>query len=298
MPTTVSNGLQDLDSGYSAELGIVTVAHSFGRDLDLCFEEIGIILAKAQDLGAKLVVFPEATLGGYLSNLGGNHQDLPPGLSLDGPEISRLAAMAEGIVVCAGYCEIDRGKRYNAAVAVYEGQILANYRKIHQPLGESASYEAGEDIQAFDTPFGRMGMLICYDKAFPEAARTLALDGARIIISLSAWPASRTEPNEDIALDRWTQRFDLFDRARALENQVIWVAANQTGEFGSLRFVGRAKIVGPGGDILAETGTTAGIANISIDVEGALSLARRSMFHLRDRSPNAYRIGIETEVLS
>ena len=66
-------------------------------------------------------------------------------------------------------------------------------------------------------------MLICYDKAFPEAARALALDGAEIIACLSAWPAARTAASPDLADDRWTHRFDLFDQARALENQVVWV---------------------------------------------------------------------------
>ena len=103
-------------------------------------------------------------------------------------------------------------------------------------------------------------MLICYDKAFPEAARTLALDGAEIIACISAWPAARTDPRPTSPRTAG-RRFDLFDRARALENQVVWVAsANQTGTFGSLRFVGSAKVVGPGGDVLAEHRPDGGLA--------------------------------------
>ena len=131
-------------------------------------------------------------------------------------------------------------------------------------------------------------MQICYDKAFPEAARALALDGAGVVVSVSAWPASRTAAAGDLAQDRWTHRFDLFDRARALENQVVWVASNQAGEFGSLRFVASAKVVGPGGDVLATTGTAPGVAVADVDVEELLAGARRSMFHLRDRRPDAY----------
>lgn len=124
--------------------------------------------------------------------------------------------------------------------------ILGSYRKVHQPLGENLCYRAGDKYEAFDTPVGRMGMQICYDKAFPEAARTLALDGAEIITSLSAWPTARTNRVENPEDDRWKQRFDIYDRARATENQVVWVASNQAGTFGSLRFVCSAKIVGPG----------------------------------------------------
>jgi predicted amidohydrolase len=132
-------------------------------------------------------------------------------------------------------------------------------------------------------------MMICYDKAFPESARTLALDGAEIIVCVSAWPASRTNAAPDLAQDRWKHRFDIFDVARALENQVVWLSANQVGPYGSLRFVGSAKVVGPGGEILADTGVTEpGMAVADVDVAQALATARRSMGHLRDRRPAAY----------
>ncbi len=71
----------------------------------------------------------------------------------------------------------------------------------------------------------------------------------------------------------------------------MWVSANQSGTFGDLRFVGRAKIVGPGGEILAATGVAAGVAVASLDLEETLATARRSMGHLRDRRPEAYAAG-------
>ena len=95
----------------------------------------------------------------------------------------------------------------------------------------------------------------------------------------------RGPPAPDLEDDRWTQRFDIFDRARAVENQVVWVSSNQSGTFGSLRFVCSAKIVGPGGDVLAGTGTSAGMAIADVDVRAALDGARRAMAHLRDRGP-------------
>ena len=88
-------------------------------------------------------------------------------------------------------------------------------------------------------------MLIDYDKTFPEAARSLALDGAQIIACLSAWPASMTQRASQLTSDRQTRLFDLYDVARAAENQVFLVSANQTGSMGELRFLGHAKIVDP-----------------------------------------------------
>ncbi|MFE3228915.1 carbon-nitrogen hydrolase family protein [Nocardia sp. NPDC059228] len=281
------------------ELSISVAAAEFGRDMQACYATIGALIEQARERGSRLLVLPEACLGGYLPSLGGGGESeeakqrrlrsLPPALALDGPELRRIAAMAGELVVTLGFCEADGDLRYNAAATVTGDGVLGSYRKVHQPLGENLCYAAGSEYRAFDTPVGRMGMQICYDKAFPEAARALALDGAQIITSLSAWPTARTATTERLEDDRWTQRFDIFDRARAVENQVVWVASNQAGTFGSLRFVCSAKIVGPGGDVLATTGTEPGLATATVDVDHALELARGGgMYNLRDRRPELY----------
>ncbi len=276
-------------------LRVVAVADNFGRDLSAGFARVAVILERARALGAGLVVFPEATLGGYLAHLDpSGPPDLPPAFDPAGPEIAELARLAGDLVVCAGYCEAEGAARYNAAVCVSGDGVLGHHRKVHHPLSEGVSYDTGDRFRPFDTPVGRLGMMICYDKAFPEAARTLALDGAEIVACLSAWPASHTEPAPVLAEDRWTRRFDLFDQARALENQVVWVSANQAGTFGTLRFVGRAKVVGPGGEVLSATGTAAGLAVADVDVVASVAEARRVMCHLRDRRPDAYEVAAVT----
>jgi N-carbamoylputrescine amidase len=276
--------------------GFAAAAGSFGRDLEQNLAQAADLIARAKRQGAGLLALPEACLGGYLSVLGsgrdGTHDEtpesLPPLIDLDGPELRTIAAMAGDLTVVVGFCESDGGQRFNTAAAVTGDGVIASYRKVHQPLGESLYYAAGEDLLAFDSPVGRMGLLICYDKAFPEAARALALDGAEIITCISAWPASRTASASSLVEDRWTHRFNIFDQARGLENQVVWLAANQTGTFGSLRFVGNAKVVGPGGEVLATTGVDEGLAVAHVDVDEALTTARRAMFHLGDRRPDLY----------
>ena len=267
---------------------MAAAAANFDRDLEANFARIEQLIDTARADGVRLLALPEAALGGYLVDLDGA-AGTPPALIPDGPEISRLARLAGEMVVAVGYCE-QGDQLFNSAVCVTGDGVLGHHRKVHQPLREDASYGAGDRFAAFDTPVGRLGMMICYDKAFPESARALALDGAAIVLCLSAWPASRTNPGPSLEQDRWKRRFDLFDRARALENQIVWLSANQSGQFGSLRFVASAKVVDPGGEVLADTGVTEGLAVAELDVSRALETARRSMAHLRDRRPDAYRL--------
>jgi predicted amidohydrolase len=273
--------------------GIVTIvaaAAHFGRDLAADLNRIETILSHSRQAGAALVVLPDAALGGYLSDL--RHPDpeaLPPALDPDGAEIKRVIAMAGDMVVCVGYCEADQERRYNAAVCVSGDGVLGRHRKVHQPVGETAVYAAGAEFAAFDTPVGRLGMLIDYDKTFPEAARSLALDGAGLIACLSAWPASLTNRSPRTAQDRQARLFDLYDCARAAENQVVLASANQTGTMGGLRFLGQAKVVGPGGEVLARTWSKAGLAIATVDIAGELARARRVLHHLTERKPASYR---------
>jgi predicted amidohydrolase len=219
------------------------------------------------------------------------HTALPPALALDDGYVRKVASLAAEMVVCFGFCEADGPRRYNSAVCVTGDGILGHHRKVHQPAGESAAYTAGSDFRAFDTPAGRIGMLIDYDKTFPESARALALDGAEILACLSAWPTSITNRAPRMAQDRQSRLFDLYDQARAAENQVVLASSNQTGSHGKMRFLGQAKVVGPGGDILARTWSKAGLAIATIDVRAEIALARRVLNHLAERRPDSYRDG-------
>jgi N-carbamoylputrescine amidase len=256
---------------------LAAVAGSFGRDANRSLDRIEAVVEQARARGAELVVLPECAIGGYLT--GGD------GIWLDGPEIERLAAIAGPTVVCAGFTE--RGG-YSSAVCVTSGGVLGHHRKVHLPPSERDAFRPGDRFAAFDTPLGRVGMLICYDKVFPEAARALALDGADIVASLSAWPVCRFAPAARVSDDRQTRQFNLLDQARAVENQVVWVSSNLAGRSGSLRFMGQAKVVSPEGAVLARTGGRAGVAVARVDVRGEVAGARGFFSHLSDMAPGAY----------
>ncbi|MEU6128276.1 carbon-nitrogen hydrolase family protein [Saccharopolyspora sp. NPDC047091] len=271
---------------------IGAAAAHFGRDLEFDLARIAKLIDDARLAGAGLLVLPDAALGGYLAELRHPGVDaLPPALAPDSPMIRRVASLAADMVVCVGYCEDGGDVRYNAAVCVSGDGVLGSHRKVHLPAGESQVYSPGESFAACDTPVGRVGMLIDYDKTFPEAARSLALDGAEVLACLSAWPTSITNRAPRMAQDRQAKLFDLYDQTRAAENQVVLASSNQTGTTGGMRFLGQAKVVGPAGDILARTWSKAGLAIAELDVGAEVERARRVLHHLGELRPSAYRGG-------
>lgn len=270
----------------SATHSYAAVAGAFGGRGDAGLSRIERAVEAARAQGAALVVLPECALGGYL-RADGSHA---PPLDLDGPEIARLREIAADTVVCTGFTERGPGLPYSSAVCVSGDGVLGHQRKVHIPPSECGAFAPGDGFAAFDTPVGRVGMLLCYDKIFPEAARTLALDGAETIASLSAWPLSRRDPARRIAADRQTRRFNLLDEVRAVENQVVWVSSNLTGRIGTLRFFGQAKVVDPEGHVLARTGGRAGAAVAEVAPREAIAAARDWISHLDDRATETYRL--------
>src|SRR5688500_4499753 len=185
-----------MPSPRTSPLTIAAVAAPFERDLERCLARVERLLGDARARGAKLVVLPESALGGYIREPGPDEiaPNLPPGLDPDGPEIARLVELAADLVVCAGYTEEGPGGLCSSAVCVSGDGVLGRQRKVRLPPAERSAYTAGDGFAAFDTPVGWLGLLLCYDKLFPEAARSLALDGADIVACLAAWPVDRHRP--------------------------------------------------------------------------------------------------------
>ena len=281
----------DIRSVTPLSVTVAAVAAPFGRDVERGFARIERILAAARERGAGLVVLPECAIGGYIREPGPGETgpDLPAGLAPDGPEIDRLVALAGDIVVCAGYTEAGAGELYSSAVCVSGDGVLGHQRKVHLPPAERFAYTAGEGFAAFETPVGRLGMMLCYDKLFPEAARALALDGAEIVCGPSVWPIDRHRPARRVREDRQTRHFDVLDQARAVENQIFFVSSNQTGPWGPLRFLGGAKVVDPDGVVLARTGARGDLAVAAVDI-AAVAQSRLVIDHLADRRPDAYAL--------
>jgi predicted amidohydrolase len=165
------------------------------------------------------------------------------------------------------------------------------YRKVHLGVGEKIAFQPGNSWPVFETHIGRVGVLICYDVIFPEAARELVLRGAEILAFPTVWPASNLEGYEqqDLGVNH-----DLFCRARALENQVFFVSSNACGadDVSEMRFYGHSQIVAPTGHVLAIAGYDEGLLTATVDVAAEITKARTTGFNglyfCKDRRPETY----------
>lgn len=271
-------------------LRLAACAAHFTANLEYDLRRVGAILDEVREAGGALAVLPHGTLGGYLAEiLRPDPAELPPLLQRDDPIFGQLRRLAGPLTVCLGFSEAAGDERFNTAVCLTGDGLLGWHRKVHLPAGEADMFSVGDGFTALDTPVGRLGMLIDYDKTFPEAARSLTMDGAEILAFLCAWPASATDPERRLVRDRQARLFDLYDAARAAENQVVVVSSNQTGTSGNRRFLGQAKVVDPSGAVRARTGGKAGLAVAELDVEAEVGRARAVLNHVNERLPATYR---------
>jgi len=240
--------------------------------------------------GAKLVVFPECALSGYV------FEDLDEAWMaserVPGPSTDAIAAVCKELAVYAvvGMLE-DAGEAiYNSAVLCGPEGLIGVYRKTHLPfLGVDKLTALGPDpYRVFETGIGRIGMLICYDLRFPEAARCLALEGADIIALPTNWPQGA-----DFSPD-------VMAPTRAMENRVFLVAVNRAGEERDAKFIGKSQIVDPSGRRLAMAQTTDETI-ITATFDPALAREKKliivpgvfEMDTVGDRRPELYRRIVE-----
>ena len=167
------------------------------------------LIEKAAKQQADLVVLPE-TLTYY--GLGKDYADVAEPIPGPSTEYFGKLAQEHDMYIVAGLIERDRHLVYNVAVLIDpEGRVAGKYRKVCLPRGEAEGGIApGSEYPVFDTRFGKVGMMICYDGFFPEVARELTNRGAEVI----AWPVWGCNP--------------LLGRARATENQVYLISSTYT----------------------------------------------------------------------
>jgi nitrilase len=232
--------------------------------------EAGKLIAEAANAGAKLVALPE-----NFALMGDHESDKLKAREIDGsgPIQDFLAAAAKkhGVWVIGGTIPLmaDDGNKARAACLIYndQGERVGRYDKIHlfdvnvpgtaEVYRESDSIEPGTESRIFDTPFGRLGLAVCYDLRFPEFFRKMSKEGVEILVVPSAFTA-----------ETGAAHWELLLRARAVENLCYVIAPNQGGfHLNGRKTFGHSMIVDPWGVVLDCCKTGGGYVLAEIDRE-------------------------------
>lgn len=225
-----------------------------------------------------VVVFPELITTGY--ECGVQFTDLAE--RIPGPTSNLIAQRASdyGSYVIFGMAAKEKVESilYNAAVCVGpDGEVVGRYNKVHLKGEERLAFRPGFRYNVWETEFGSIGVLLGWDLAFPEAARSLALDGAELICVCANWE----NPNAD----EWRT----YALSRAYENAVYVVGANRVGDEYTYTFFGDSMIVGPRGQVYGtvdegEEGYV--VAKIDLD---QVRTQREEFQFFQCRAPQTYR---------
>jgi len=282
-------------------LQIALVQHAMGTDpqANLAASLDGI--AEAAAGGAALVILPELHATEYFCK----YQD--PALfdlaePLDGPTRQALAGAAArlGLVVVGSIFERRApGLAHNTAIVLErDGSLAGVYRKMHIPddpgYNEKFYFTPGDTgFEPIDTSVGRLGVLVCWDQWYPEAARAMTLAGAELLVYPTA---IGFDPNDaDDEARRQLEAWQIVQRAHAVANGLPVASCNRVGfepdRGGGGRdaeFWGHSFVVGPQGEWLARAGSEAVVVHATVD-RARTETVRRLWPYLRDRRIDAYQ---------
>ena len=256
-------------------------------------------VAEAAAQGARLVLLQELHNGAYFCQHESTAEfDLAE--PVPGPSTARLGALAKkhGVVIVGSLFERRAAGLYHNTAVVLEkdGTLLGKYRKMHIPddpgFYEKFYFTPGDlGFEPIDTSVGRLGVLVCWDQWYPEAARLMALAGAELLLYPTAigWDPDDVQDEKNRQRDAWV----LSHRGHAVANGLPVLSCNRVGHETSplgasgIDFWGTSHVLGPQGEFIAEAGTSPTLLLAEVDMQRSEHVRRIWPF-LRDRRIDAY----------
>ena len=256
-------------------------------------------VAEAAERGAKLVLLQELHNGPYFCQ----HESVDEfdlAETIPGPSTEFLADLAKkhGVVIVGSLFEKRATGLYHNTAVVLEadGRLVGKYRKMHIPddpgFYEKFYFTPGDlGFTPIDTSVGRLGVLVCWDQWYPEAARLMALAGADMLLYPTAigWDPADEQAEKTRQRDAWV----LSHRGHAVANGLPVLSCNRVGHEPSplgasgIDFWGNSHVLGPQGEFIAEAGTEPTVMVVEVDL-GRSEHVRRIWPFLRDRRIDAY----------
>ena len=251
-------------------------------------------ITSAAKQGAQLVCLPELFRSLYFCQKEDYHcfhlaEPIP------GPTTDLLGKLCKklNITLVSSHFEQRTGGLYHNTAVVFgpDGSILGTYRKMHIPddpgFSEKFYFAPGDTgFLPIQTPLGKVGVLVCWDQWYPEAARLMALRGAQILIYPTAIGLARTEPRKlhKVQCDAW----QTIQRSHAIANGVFVLSINRTGRENNLDFLGTSFACDPFGEVLAQASPSKPeTIRANLDLQ-EIGVTRQHWPFLRDRRVDAY----------
>jgi predicted amidohydrolase len=269
----------------AVKLALLQMDCSGSRERNLARAEEMVRQAAAR--GAQVVLLPEVFHElFFITDLDSRYFDAAE--PIPGPiteMMQQLARELQVVIIAPIYERVERSVYYNSAAVIdADGRLLGVYRKNHIPLNtifyEKLYFKPGNlGYPVFNTRYGKIGLLICHDRHYPEGARALALNGAEILLIPSATP--------DKSLSRKVWEKELC--AHAIFNEVFVAGLNRTGKEGKYIYYGHSVAFDPSGEMLAQAGADEEVLLVDCDLD-LITQRRRAWQFYRDRRPDTYGI--------
>lgn len=264
------------ESDHALTLGLIQFAANADESANI--RKALAMAEQAAQQGAQFIVFHEMFMLPWLFARPGETSALAHSADSEiWVPFRALARQYESVLICSFYERGQANEYYNAALVIdADGETAGHYRKHHLPPDNERLHfvRGNEPFRAISTRYGKIGVYICWDNFFPEGARAIALDGARIVFA----PTAATER---AAARRW----ETILCANALVNGCYWVRANRI----ESPFYGASMIIGPDGYVMAgPLGSSDMITLTALDMD-RIESERRAWTFLADRRPDQYR---------
>ncbi len=262
-----------------AAIGLIQMESELG-DVPANLRKAVSLIGRAAEKGAQIICLPELFATGYNQGiLQERNTLLGSGFYQEIVRTMSQAAKENHVYLIAPFARQGnlKGVLWNSASLFDEdGELLGAYDKFQLCGLEKCNFRSGSEIHVFNTRFGKIGVMICYDAGFPEICRSLCLKGAQIVFVPAAWRKQDS------------YMWDLNLSQRALENTLFVAGVNRVGMEGKIHLFGKSKICRPNGKILKELEEDReDILVETIDLQDVLK-ARAEIPYLRDRKQTCF----------
>ena len=237
----------------------------------------------ASEQGAELVLFPEVQLTEFFPQYQGQNVS-KYALSIDGEIVKKFCDICRENKISAvpNLYLLENGKTYDASIFIDSNGVIKGVQKMVHVAQAEQFYEqdyytpSDEGFRVFDTEFGQIGIVVCFDRHYPESIRTETLQGADLILI----PTVNTKAEPSIM-------FEWELRVQAFQNSVILAMCNRIGTEGNMCFSGESIVVDAKGEVLAKADDTEQILYVDIDMQQA-SKIRNAKPYTQLRRPEFY----------